>query len=273
MISSKEVSEIPVVILAGGKGTRLGTEFGLKPKPLVCIGSHPILMHIISIYMKSGFRKFYICVGFRSQDFTNYFKSIGSEISANSYRVSSMELPKIASSLPSQVDGFYIEIKLLDTGENSTTAKRIKMAIDEFDSNLFCATYGDGVAHLDVLSVLNFHLQKKFQATLTAFHPPSRFGEVIVDGVGLVIKFQEKQLSSTLVNGGFFVMNREIKNDINPQLSLEDGLLTSYCQQGKLGAYVSKEFWQMMDTPREVELLNQLCNQGNPPWLHDVETG
>jgi len=263
----EELREIPVVILAGGKGTRLGSEYGLKPKPLVCIGPLPILMHIILIYMNSGFRKFFICVGFRSGDFQDYFESIGSKVSTNFYVVSKAQLAELISPLQAPSNDFDIEIKLLDTGVESTTAKRIKMAIDEFDSNLFCATYGDGVASLDVSEVLNFHIQKRFDISLTAFHPPSRFGEVMVNANNLVVNFQEKQLSSTLVNGGFFIINRSVQDDIDPELSLEVGLLGNYCRNGKLGAYISEDFWQMMDTPREVEILNEMYERGSPPWL------
>ena len=263
----EKVGEIPVVILAGGKGTRLGNEYGLRPKPLVCIGPYPILMHIIFLYLKSGFRKFYICLGFRSEDFKDYFRNIASEINTDLFRLSCLQLEKrFSQSLDLNID-FEFEVRLLDTGEDSTTAKRIKMSIDEFDSEMFCATYGDGVANLDIFNVLKFHIEKKFPISLTAFHPPSRFGEVIVNSENSVVNFQEKQLSRTLVNGGFFVMNRSIQKDIDAELPLEIGLLSSYCQQGKLGAYISENYWQMMDTPREVEILNNLYKQGIAPWL------
>jgi glucose-1-phosphate cytidylyltransferase len=134
-------------------------------------------------------------------------------------------------------------------------------------SDYFLCTYGDGVSSLNINELVKYHLSGNALATLTAFHPPSRFGEIDIDNNGYVTSFREKQLTASYVNGGFFVFDRSVFDLIDPELSLEEGLLSKLSAESKLRAYLSEDYWQMMDTPREVELLNRQIQQGSAPWL------
>lgn len=266
-MASARLEDLSCVLLAGGKGTRLGGEYGSIPKPLVRIGPYPIIMHIISIYYRAGIRNFLICTGFKSSQVGDYFDEVAMKKNENVYYLKPQIFPRLFSVQEHANLTEDFSVDLLYTGIDSTTAGRVKQAIEKIQTNEFFCTYGDGVASLDVRKVYEFHTQNSFDITMTAFHPPSRFGEVIVDNFGKVQRFQEKQLSSTLVNGGFFVVNSNVYDKINEVLSLEEGLLTDLTATGKLGAFISKDYWQMMDTPREVELLNHHYMSSDVPWL------
>jgi glucose-1-phosphate cytidylyltransferase len=263
---------LPVVILAGGMGTRLGQESLLLPKPLVRIGPHPILLHIMAKYIQLGHHEFIICAGYKADQVKSYFKDFDLGFSDPTYSISlethSVELKKssrIEDSLRLSSKEFQVEI--VDTGLNSTTAERLQRVSNRIEGNSFLCTYGDGVTSQDLNQVIEHHLEHKLMATLTAFHPPSRFGEIDMDDQFRVTSFQEKPLGKSYVNGGFFVFNKDVFSEIDPEKSLEEGLLSKLAEKNQLSAYKSEAFWQMMDTPREVEILNQLYAQGNPPWL------
>jgi glucose-1-phosphate cytidylyltransferase len=263
----KSLDEITCVILAGGRGTRLGTAYDSIPKPLVRIGPYPILMHIISIYYRSGVRKFLVCTGFKSHSFSEYFDSITRSKAGDSYVLRPQMCPELFPNYTWAEGRSDFFVELLDTGIESTTANRVRQAMERISTRQFFCTYGDGVAKIDIRKLFNFHFTEDFEITISAFHPPSRFGELVLDKSGRVLSFKEKQLSSVLVNGGFLVMNSNLHHKIDINLSLEEGLLSSCAQEGKLGAYVSNDFWQMMDTPREVELLQNRFLKSDAPWL------
>jgi glucose-1-phosphate cytidylyltransferase len=271
-MSNIHTSSLPVVILAGGMGTRLGQESLLIPKPLVRIGTHPILLHIMAKYIHLGHSNFIICAGYKADQLKNYFKDFGSNFVDPTYAISlksgSVELWK-SSAIEDSLGllGKEFQVEIVDTGLNSTTAERLMRISSRIKGDKFLCTYGDGVTSQNLNEVLQHHDKHDLMATLTAFHPPSRFGEIDVDERSLVTSFQEKPLGKSYVNGGFFVFSSDVFSVIDPNKSLEEGLLAKLADLNQLTAFKSEAFWQMMDTPREVELLNHLYSQGNAPWL------
>lgn len=165
------------------------------------------------------------------------------------------------------IDGMNFTVTIADTGEKTLTGGRLKQIKDLIHHDRFLCTYGDGVTNLDINEVISFHKNQKVAGTLTAFHPPSRFGEVEIGEDGGVLSFKEKPLGSSFVNGGFFVFEKTIFDILNPEMSLEEGLLTELALRGQLAAFKSNSYWQMMDTPREVQILNDLFASGSAPWL------
>jgi glucose-1-phosphate cytidylyltransferase len=265
-------ASLPVVILAGGMGTRLGQESLILPKPLVRIGRHPIVLHIMASYIKLGHTSFIICAGYKADQVKSYFRDFSLSSSDPTYSISldsnSVVLKKsstIHDSLGLASKEFQVEI--VDTGLTSTTAERLMRVSDLIEDDTFLCTYGDGVTSQNLNDVIEHHFRKNLMATLTAFHPPSRFGEIVVDENSCVTSFKEKPLVKSYVNGGFFVFNKKIFSIIDPYKSLEEGLLSKLAELKQLTAYKSEAFWQMMDTPREVEILKQMYAQGNAPWL------
>jgi glucose-1-phosphate cytidylyltransferase len=265
-------TSLPVVILAGGLGTRLGQESLLLPKPLVRIGKHPILLHIMATYIKYGHNNFIICAGYKADQIKNYFRDFSLNSSDPTYSISleTNSVVQTKSTLIHDSIGLAskeFQVEIVDTGLSSTTAERLMRISHLIKGDTFLCTYGDGVTSQNLNDVIGHHFKKNLMASLTAFHPPSRFGEIAVDENSRVTSFQEKPLSKSYVNGGVFVFNQEIFSLVDPNKSLEEGLLSKLAELKQLTAYKSEAFWQMMDTPREVELLNQMYSQGNAPWL------
>jgi len=263
--------KLPVVILAGGFGTRLGEETSRIPKPLVRIGDYPILVHIMSLYLRQGHTEFIILGGYKCEEIKHYFQNfelnytnIGFEYTNRAYGRNWVE-PGIDRLGFSSHDW---SLKILDTGLNSNTAERLWRASAQIPGDRFFCTYGDGLSTIDLKSLLNFHVKSGTKATLSAFHPPSRFGEISISAEGKVKNFMEKPLMQTRVNGGFFVFEREVLDFcINNFDSLESGVLTKLSELGELSAYLSDDWWQMMDTPRELDILNNLWANNTAPWL------
>lgn len=263
-------SPMPVVILAGGMGSRLSDDLERLPKPLVKIGPYPILLHIMANYLHAGHNKFIICAGYKAIDFKNFF---------NNFEVHYSNLRKIHKEGVFQSEHFpeYDElgfmsndwsVSVIDTGVQTSTGGRLIKIKNLIESNNFFCTYGDGVSNLNINEVLELHKKTNSIATLTAFNPPSRFGEVKIDASHQVSDFNEKPSSSFFVNGGYFVFSKEIFKTLNSDAPLETGLLEPLAKQGQLTAKYSEDYWQMMDTPREVEILNRLYNSGEKPWLN-----
>jgi glucose-1-phosphate cytidylyltransferase len=267
-----------VVILAGGLGTRLQEFTELIPKPMVSIGEYPMLVHIISIYLSQGFNRFIICGGYKVEKIKEYFYNFQvfnydldiSHSNANSL-VKNFKLSSRKDYLTSILLDNAWEISVIDTGAETTTAGRLKMAQDLISSDLFLCTYGDGVSDIDIRKTVSFHKKMGALATVTAVNPPSRFGELSVSNTGLVENFAEKPLGNSRINGGYFVFSKEIFDYLDPYLSLEDGLLTTLTSQKKLYAYLHNGYWQNMDTARDVKILNDLWKSTNAPWLKVVK--
>jgi glucose-1-phosphate cytidylyltransferase len=258
------LADLDVMILCGGQGTRLREETEVKPKPMVEVGGRPIVWHIMKIYARFGIRSFILCLGYKGEMIRNYFLN---------YRYNQSDLiVDLASSSVEAVGGAPMEnwrIVLADTGDATETGARMRTAAKYLRHPRFLATYGDGVADINLQALYDHHLTHRRKGTVTAVHPTARFGEIAVRG-GQVTMFQEKpQVTNGWVNGGFFVFERDVFEhaDASKALSLENHILPDLARHNALGAYHHPGFWQCMDTYRDMLLLNELCRSGRPPWM------
>ena len=227
------------VILCGGYGTRLSEETVIRPKPMVTIGSKPILDHIMSIYKYYGFNQFILALGYKSEYIKKYYENKGSR-----------------------------NINLVYTGKDTKTGGRL-LRLKNYLKNekTFMLTYGDGVSDIDIKKAIKFHNDHGKIATVTAVRPPVRFGELKISR-SKVKSFKEKpQVGQGWINGGFFIFNNEIFNFIkNDQTMLEKEPLEKLTKTNQLMAFRHKGFWKCMDTMRDKILLNKLWKKGNAPW-------
>ncbi len=250
------------VILAGGLGTRLSEETGLRPKPMVEIGGRPILWHIMKIYAAHGVRDFVICLGYKGYMIKEFFANYvlhGADVTFD-VRTGGMEVHQNVAE--------PWRVTLAETGEDSMTGGRLKRVEKYLDGEEnFCMTYGDGVADIDVRGLIDFHHGHGAKATLTAVAPPGRFGGLDLDGSN-VNQFVEKPRGDNgMINGGFFVLNRDvislIKGDHTPW---EREPMESLAEAGELRAYRHEGFWQPMDTLRDKTMLQSLWDNDEAPW-------
>ena len=226
-----------VVILCGGKGTRLAEETKTKPKPMVKIGSKPIIKHIIELFARQGFDNFILALGYKGKIIKDYFKHS------------------------------KFNIELIDTGEETLTGGRLLRLKKNLVNERFFLTYGDGLAKINLRKLLKFHIKHRKLATVTAVRPPARFGELYIKGK-TVKKFQEKpQTDSGWINGGFFIFEPEIFKYIkNDKTILEREPLEKISKKKQLAAFKSYDFWQCMDTLRDKDSLNRIWKSKNVPW-------
>ncbi|MEQ8235796.1 MAG: glucose-1-phosphate cytidylyltransferase [Syntrophomonadaceae bacterium] len=250
------------VILAGGMGTRLSEETGIRPKPLVEIGGYPILWHILKIYSHYGFNEFIICLGYKGYMIKEYFSNYFLHMSDVTFDMgkNTMEVHQKHSE--------PWRITLIDTGASTQTGGRIKRIRDYITDDTFMLTYGDGVADIDIDALLDFHNQSCKLATLTAVRPPSRFGLANIDNENEVRSFVEKPIEDgSWINGGFFVLNTKIFEYIGSDETVwEKEPLETLAYQNQLMAYKHTGFWRPMDSLRDKNLLEQLWNSGQAPW-------
>ena len=227
------------VILAGGHGTRISEESNIIPKPLIEIGGKPILWHIMKIYSAYKIDDFIICLGYKGEKIKEYFE---------------------------QFDSKLWNIQLIDTGLDTMTGGRLKRIQDKID-NTFCVTYGDGVSDINLNNLVTFHKEKKSLATLTAIHPPERFGVLNLSG-DYVTEFHEKHTGeSSWINGGFFVFEPEIFDYLqNDSTVLERAPLETLAKEQKLSAFKHNGFWHPMDTLRDKKHLEDLWTSEKAPW-------
>lgn len=249
-----------VVILAGGRGTRLSEETAVKPKPLTEVGGKPILWHIMNIYGAHGFAEFVIALGYKGELVKEYF--------LNFYALNNDLTIDLATGRTTIHDGNKLPwtVHLVDTGLDSDTGGRIKRLQHELNET-FMLTYGDGVANIDVSALLRFHRGHGKFATVAAVRPPARFGGITLDG-DCVCEFTEKsQAGEGWINGGFFVLEPAVLSFIEGDQTIwERGPLEQLAQAGELMAYRHEGFWQPMDTIRERHLLEELWTSGSAPW-------
>ena len=253
-----------VVILCGGRGTRLSEETTKKPKPMVEIGGMPILWHIMKIYRYYGFNRFILALGYKGSQIKEYFYN---------YRITNSDFslildPRCDPKYFNHSDEIDWEIVFVDTGIETLKGGRIKRVEKYIESNLFHLTYGDGVSDVDLSKVVRFHESHGCIGTVTAVHPPSRFGEMALDGEN-VLEFEEKpQMGSGYINGGFFVFNEKMLSYLTDDEScdFEFGPLQQIAREGKLKAFRHDGFWQCMDNVRERDYLDHLIRTNNAPW-------
>ncbi|MFA7676566.1 MAG: glucose-1-phosphate cytidylyltransferase [Candidatus Omnitrophota bacterium] len=253
-----------VVILCGGRGTRLKEETEFKPKPLVEIGGKPILWHIMKIYAHYGFNDFILCLGYKGNMIKEYFLNYETMNKDFTIQLGKHNNIKFHSD-HTEKDW---KITLVDTGQEALTGARLRNAAQYIDSDLFMLTYGDGVADIDIGKLLDFHKTHKKMSTITGVRPSSRFGEIVTNNKQ-VVQFNEKpQVRDGLINGGFFVFNKDFLNYLedDDNCRLEHGPMEKLASRGELMVYPHEGFWQCVDTYRELELLTKLWNSQNPPW-------
>jgi glucose-1-phosphate cytidylyltransferase len=229
-----------VVILCGGRGTRLQEHTRSIPKPMVEIGGRPILWHVLQIYLAQGFRRFLLLTGYRGEQIERF--------------VTGEQWPDEA------------EIRCLDTGVRTPTGGRLHQAVHELDGASFCLTYADGVADIDLEALLAFHDAHAAPATMTVVRPELPFGVARLEADGLVTGFAEKPRSEHWINGGFFCLDTAVLELLGPESILERDPLAQLASAGQLRAYQHEGFWDCMDTYKDAVTLDDLWSTGQAPW-------
>ena len=252
-----------VVILAGGLGTRLSEETNIIPKPMVEIGRHPIIWHIMKLYSFWGFNDFIILTGYKSHIIKEYF--------INYYtRYSDITVDMANNSL--ELHNHRTEpwkVTMLYTGNDSNTGKRLLYSKDFLGKERFMLTYGDGVSDINLHDLINSHEKSNKYVTLTSVRPSGRFGALEIDNDGTIISFKEKpEGDGAWINGGFFVMEYNIFDYLSNEENsiLERKPLETLAGEGQLNSYKHTGFWKAMDTLKDKNELSQLWESGNAPW-------
>lgn len=258
-----------VVIFCGGYGTRIRDVADDIPKPLIRIGNRPILWHVMKIYAHYGLTHFVLTLGYKGWLVKEFFLNYQYFVSDITLNLSSMAPIDIHNTHPEMA----WQVTLSETGLDTQTAGRLWRVRPYLeDSLMFCVTYGDGVADIDIAALLAFHQSHDKIATVTGVHPPGRFGALVTsheEPVPLVTHFTEKpQALEGLINGGFFVFDHRIWDYVTDDdgMPLEQRPLQRLAEDGQLAVYEHLGFWQPMDTYREWKLLNRLWDAGEAPW-------
>lgn len=250
-----------VIILAGGHGTRLSEETVSRPKPMVEIGGHPLLWHIMKIYSANGFNDFIVCLGYKGEMIRDYFLNY---MSKNSDFTVDTKTGKIELHNSPKEDW---KVTLVDTGIDTMTGGRLKRVAQYIDGDTFMMTYGDGVADIDIQALVKFHQAHGKMASVTAVAPPGRFGALELNGTS-VTDFHEKPLGgNSYINGGFFVLHKDVLTLIDGDSDIwERAPMQKLSKSGNLHAFKHSGFWQPMDTLREKNYLEALWAKREAPW-------
>lgn len=251
------------VILAGGFGTRLSEETGVKPKPMVEIGERPILWHIMKIYSHVGISDFIICLGYKGHIIKEYFANYVLHLSDITFDLKNNQTHVHRNETEPW------KVTLVHTGENTMTGGRIKRIKSYLGNETFCLTYGDGVSNIDIGALIQFHKAQNVLVTLTAVQPPGRFGAFNLSaGQHKISAFKEKpQGDGAWINGGFFVVEPAALDYIDGDETVwEVDPMERLARDGQIAAYRHKGFWQPMDTLRDKNLLEGLWGGGKAPW-------
>lgn len=249
------------VILAGGFGTRIAEETEVRPKPMVEIGEHPMLWHIMKHYARYGHKEFIVALGYKGEVIKRFFLEQTTLLGDLSI---SLQTASVTSR--KQLNEDWI-VHLVDTGLESSTAGRIARVREYLDNETFLLTYGDGVSNVDLDALLALHKRCSCIVTLTAVRPPARFGGLIFEG-DLIAQFTEKpQIGEGWINGGFMVMEPKIMDYIpSDETNLEAQVLEQLARENQLAAYRHDDFWQCMDTLRDKRQLEGMWQEGRAPW-------
>jgi glucose-1-phosphate cytidylyltransferase len=249
------------VILAGGLGSRISEESHLKPKPMIEIGGKPILWHIMKIYAHYGINDFIICVGYKGYVVKEYFANYFLHMSDVTFDMTQNRM---------EVHQHHAEpwrVTLIDTGQDTATGGRLNRVREYIGNETFCFTYGDGVADIDITSLVSFHRDHGKHATVSGIQPPGRYGALNIGTEDMVKNFQEKPKGDgAWINGGFFVLEPSVFDYIdNDQTIWESGALIKLAKDKQLAAYKHFGFWQAMDTLRDKAYLEELWSK-QAPW-------
>lgn len=251
-----------VVILCGGKGTRMGQETEFRPKPLILIGGKPILWHIMKFYSFHGYNDFILCIGYKGDMIKQYF----------------MEMYWRNNDFTLHIDGNNKidyqthenenwNITMIDTGIETMTGGRIKKIEKYIDEDEFMFTYGDGLSNINLQELIDYHRKKNKVATLTGVHPTCSFGLMNVED-GIVKAFREKPVLNDMVNGGYMIMNKKIFSYFPEEdCAFEEGPLVELAKDEQLAVYEHQGFWKSIDTQKDIIFVNNMCSKGVMPWL------
>ena len=252
-----------VVLFCGGFGMRLRNYSEAIPKPMVQIGYRPILWHVMKYYAHHGHRDFILCLGWKANIIKDYFLNYRSVV--NDVEI---DLGSGSAKLLGEPQDLCWKIRIQDSGVNTLTGSRIKAALKYIDDDVFLATYGDGVANVDVADLIEHHEKSGKLATVTAVRPSSRFGELSLDHDTVQSFVEKPQTGEGWINGGFFVLSKAVFDDIpeSCNVPLEAGVLEQLAARGELSVYRHTGFWQCMDTYRELCLLQEYWQDGRAPW-------
>jgi glucose-1-phosphate cytidylyltransferase len=251
-----------LVILAGGLGTRISEETTLRPKPMIEIGGRPVLWHIMKMYSAHGINEFVVCCGYKGYIIKEYFANYFLHMSDVTFDMLNNKM---------EVHQRYAEpwrVTLVDTGDDTMTGGRLKRVAQYLkNEEAFCFTYGDGVADVDVTSLIAFHKQHGKRATVTAVQPPGRFGSLNMEANAVRGFIEKPQGDGGWINGGFFVLSPSCLDIIAEDNTTWEGEpLSHLAAQGELMAYKHSGFWQPMDTLRDKNHLEHLWQSGKAPW-------
>lgn len=260
-----ELSRVPVFVLCGGLGTRLREETELRPKPMVPVGNRPILWHIMRSYAHHGFRRFVLCLGYKAEVVKAYFLNYPSlnsdftvELKTNKVKVHSIDHDQ------------DWEVTLADTGELTMTGARVARAAAKYlgDAEHFAVTYGDGLTDANLAEEYRFHAGHDRHGTVLGVNPPSRFGELRVDGTKVESFSEKPDFAESWINGGYFFFRRAFLPYLSAAEScvLEKEPLVRLAADGQLNVYRHRGFWACMDTQRDREHLDKLWSAGQAPW-------
>ncbi|MFL6028991.1 MAG: glucose-1-phosphate cytidylyltransferase [Gaiellaceae bacterium] len=251
------------VILAGGYGTRISEESGVRPKPMVEIGGKPILWHIMKIYSAHGIDDFVVCVGYKGSLIKDYFAN---------YSLYRSDVTFDFRAHDTIIHSRSVEpwrVTLVDTGENTMTGGRLRRVRDHVGDDTFCMTYGDGLSDIDISELVRYHGSMGVLATMTAVQPPGRFGAMsLAPDEDLVTSFREKPAGDEAwINGGFFVLEPGVFDYLDDDGTIwEREPLTRLAEARSLAAYKHRGYWQNLDTLRDKMVLEEQWESGAPPW-------
>ena len=259
------LEQVPVFVLCGGLGTRLREETEVRPKPMVSIGNRSILWHIMRTYSRHGFRRFILCLGYKAEVIKSYFLNYASMNSDFT-----VELKTNAATVHSIDHDEDWQVTMADTGELTMTGGRVARAASRYlgDAAHFAVTYGDGLTDVDLGEEFQFHVEQGRLGTVLGVHPPSRFGELRIDGAK-VQEFSEKpDFVDNWISGGYFFFRRGFLDYLSTDEGciLEREPLIRLARDGQLSMHPCRGFWACMDTQRDHEYLNKLWSSGQAPW-------
>ena len=257
-------ADTPVIILCGGQGTRMGASTDSIPKPMIRVGGKAILWHIMKHYGFYGHQNFILTLGHLGDQIKQYFANY--EILNNDFTVKLGNMAEFSIHEHHAEQGW--NVTLADTGLQTLKGGRIKRVEQYIENDRFMLTYGDGVSDVNIGALLDFHMQHGKTGTVTGVFPPSRFGELFTDG-DRVTEFSEKpQVTSGMINGGFFIFERKILDYLSTaeDCDFEFGPLQKLASEGELMVYTHSGFWACMDTPRDRKHLERMWESGKAPW-------
>jgi glucose-1-phosphate cytidylyltransferase len=260
-----EYKDMKVVILCGGKGTRLREETEFKPKPLVNVGGSPILWHIMKIYSHYGYNNFVLCLGYKGHMIKDYFINFVERQQDVTINLKSGK--KVIHHEKENMPDW--NITFAETGAESNTGARIKKIEKYIDTENFMVTYGDGVADVDIKDLVDFHMAHNSVATVTSIVPPTRWSNLRIGEESIVSGFKKgEKLEGWWIDGGFFMFNKKIFDYLteDEDCMLEREPLETLAKEGNLKAYKHDSFWQCMDTIRDMKFLDDIWKMGKAPW-------